>query len=644
MAVSKMKMLSISGKIEMMDRVAEICIDADCFQPEITADTLGVTSGVSRVQEENPHAADFAQLSELCAEFGITANEVPLDGADPEELKEYIADLRDRLIGAKDHKNALSDQLKSNRLLIEQLSHFESLEVGLDEVLACEFVTVRFGKLPKESYRKLESYDDHPYIMFVPCSTEGDKLWGIYACPEDHAEEVDRVFASLFFERMNIAAQSGLPRDAIARLKEEIVAIESDIAALDERIAEYFRDENERIMQLYTYLCGKNKIAEFSRYFAKYNNYFFLMGWVPEDKVAKMTDAFKDIESVEVAVDNAGTVKHLVPPTDLKNKKLFRPFEMYVKMYGLPNYNEPDPTAFVAITYTILFGIMFADLGQGIVLSLAGLFMWYKMKMPLGKILVPCGIVSAIFGLLFGSVFGFEHLLDPLFHALGFEEKPIEVIDSAVLLLIAAIAIGVVLVILAMCVNIYSSLKRHDLASALFGPNGVAGLVFYSSMIFIVLKLVVKMPVPTSVFAILMLLSVVLIFLREPLAAIIKREEHWQPESWGEYSLDNGAELFEVVLSYFSNTLSFLRVGAFVLIHAGMMLMFFKLAEYMPNAALYTLLIVFGNIFVMVLEGLLVGIQVLRLEFYEMFSRFYFGDGRDWTPVSANNISADKKA
>ena len=634
MAVSKMKMLSISGKTEMMDKVAEICINSESFHPEITADAL---DGMARVNEENPYAAEFAQLDELCNEFGITGREVSLDGADVEELKEYIADLRDRLIGAKDHKTALADQLKKNKLLIEQLSHYESLEISLDEVFSCEFVTVRFGKIPSESYRKLTSYDDHPYIMFVPCSKEGDKLWGIYACPADHAEEVDRVFASLFFERMNISGVSGLPKDTIAKLKEENAEIEKDIANLDKRISEYFRDENDHIMQLYTYLCRKNKVAEFSRYFAQHNNYFFLMGWAPEDKADQIAAKLEKIESVEVGIDNAGTVKHIVPPTDLKNKKIFRPFEMYVKMYGLPNYNEPDPTAFVAITYTILFGIMFADLGQGLVLSLVGLFMWYKMKMALGKILVPCGIVSAFFGLAFGSVFGFEHLLDPMFHALGFEEKPIEVIDSAVMLLIAAIAIGVVLVMLAMCVNIYSSLKRRDLASALFGPNGVAGLLFYACMILVVLSLVIKMPVPTFVFGIIMAVAIVLIFLREPLAAIIKGEKHWQPESWAEYSLDNGAELFEVVLSYFSNTLSFLRVGAFVLIHAGMMLMFFKLAEYMPNAALYTLLIVFGNIFVIVLEGLLVGIQVLRLEFYEMFSRFYFGDGRDWTPVSVKN-------
>lgn len=636
MAVSKMKMLSISGRCDMMDRVAAICLNADCFQPESTADTLGSTHGITRVNDENPYSADLAQLNELCADFGVEPQMTPVDeDTDEDGLREYLTDLRDRLIGAKDHKTALEEQLKQDETSIEQLSHFRSLDISLEEVFSCEFVKVRFGRIPVESYRKLQSYENHPYVMFVPCSEEGDSLWGIYACPEDHVEEIDRVFASLFFERMHINEGSGVPAVAIERLEKDVDAIRSDIADFDRLIADYFEKEHDRIMQLYTYLRRSSDVADFHRYFAKYNDYFFLMGWVPEDDVKSLTVQLQEIETVEVAADAPSAVKRLTPPTDLKNKRIFRPFEMYVRMYGVPNYNEPDPTAFVAITYTLLFGIMFADLGQGLILSLVGLFMWKKMKMALGKILIPCGVCSAFFGLCFGSVFGFENLLDPMFHALGFKEKPIEVIDSAVQLLVAAIAVGVVLVILAMCVNIYSSFRRRDIASAVFGPNGFAGLVFYACMILLVLSLVVDMPVPRSVFGWAMLVSIALIFMREPLAGIVTGKKDWKPESWGEYSLDNGAELFEVVLSYFSNTLSFLRVGAFVLIHAGMMLMFFKLAEYMPNTALYTLLIVFGNIFVIVLEGLLVGIQVLRLEFYEMFSRFYFGDGRDYEPVGS---------
>ena len=102
------------------------------------------------------------------------------------------------------------------------------------------------------------------------------------------------------------------------------------------------------------------------------------------------------------------------PPVALKNRKVFKPFEFFVDMYGLPAYDEVDPTPFVAITYVLLFGIMFGDLGQGLCVSIVGWLMWKWKKMKLGKALIPCGISSAIFGTLFGSVFGFEHALDPL--------------------------------------------------------------------------------------------------------------------------------------------------------------------------------------------------------------------------------------
>lgn len=156
-------------------------------------------------------------------------------------------------------------------------------------------------------------------------------------------------------------------------------------------------------------------------------------------------------------------------------------------MYGVPKYNEIDPSLFIAITYVIIFGIMFADLGQGICVSIVGALMWKLRKMKIGKILVPCGISSAIFGCVFGSVFGFEHVLDPLYKALfGLDEKPIEVMSSGsiVMILLAAVAIGISLVVVAMGLNIYSSFKQGDVGRALFGSSGCAGLVFYCSIIF----------------------------------------------------------------------------------------------------------------------------------------------------------------
>ena len=288
----------------------------------------------------------------------------------------------------------------------------------------------------------------------------------------------------------------------------------------------------------------------------------------------------------------------------------------------------------MAITYTILFGIMFADLGQGIVLAVAGYIMWKWKRMDVGKILIPCGISGALFGCVFGSVFGYEHVLDPVYRILGFSEKPIDVMESATTLLAFSIGIGVVLILIAMVSNVYSSLKRRDYGSAIFGHNGLAGLLFYGSILGFAAVALTGSSFPTLPIVLFgMVLPVILIFFKEPLGKLVARKEDWKPEKWGDYVLENVFELFEVILSYLTNTVSFLRVGAFVLVHAGMMMVFFSLAEILPGPV-SIIMIVFGNAFVTVLEGLLVSIQVLRLEFYEMFSRFYIGEGHPFEPVA----------
>ena len=323
--------------------------------------------------------------------------------------------------------------------------------------------------------------------------------------------------------------------------------------------------------------------------------------------------------------------------SDSELKKPFRPFEFFVDMYGLPSYDEIDPTPFVAITYIILFGIMFADLGQGILVSVIGYFMWRLKKMQLGKILVPCGVASAIFGLLFGSVFGFEHALDPFYiNVLGMEGKPIEVMEaeSTNLIIYAAVGIGLLLVMVAMLINIYSSLKRRHYENAFFGPNGLAGLIFYASVVLgFGGQLFLGWDIISVPFVLLLIvLPLLVIFFREVLGGLAERRPDWRPESWGEFIVQNFFECFEFLLSYASNTMSFLRVGAFVLVHAGMMMVVFTLAE-MGSGISYFLVVVIGNLFVTALEGLLVGIQVLRLEFYEMFSRYYDGSGKNFSPL-----------
>ena len=264
--------------------------------------------------------------------------------------------------------------------------------------------------------------------------------------------------------------------------------------------------------------------------------------------------------------------------------------------------------------------------------------------MPLGRLLIPCSISSIVFGAIFGSVFGFEELLNPVYKAIfGLSEKPVDVMESntTMILIFSAVGIGIILLMIAMVLNIISSIKRRDFGNALFGVNGLAGLIFYASLIIgLGGSILLNLNLMTTPYILcLIVLPIVLVFFREPLSKLLRGEKKLFEEGIGSFFVDNFFELFEVLLSYVTNTMSFLRVGAFVLVHAGMMQVVFVLGGMSGVGSIgYYITIVIGNVVVMALEALLVGIQVLRLEYYEMFNRFFIGDGRKYEPVNIDNM------
>ena len=205
-------------------------------------------------------------------------------------------------------------------------------------------------------------------------------------------------------------------------------------------------------------------------------------------------------------------------------------------------------------------------------------------------------------------------------------------------IIFASVGIGIALLCVAIILGIYSQFKQKNIGEALFGTNGLCGLVFYASLVAgIVCQMLLGIPIMTLPYILgLIVLPLVLLYLREIFIKLVNKEENWKPKKWGEFFVDNFFELFEILLSYVTNTMSFLRVGAFVLVHAGMMQVVFVLAEMVGGAGEW-IIIVLGNGLVLALEALLVAIQVLRLEYYEMFSRFYTGDGRAYEPVKLTN-------
>ena len=309
----------------------------------------------------------------------------------------------------------------------------------------------------------------------------------------------------------------------------------------------------------------------------------------------------------------------------MKNPGLFKPFEMYVEMYGLPSYQEIDPTILVGLTYSVLFGFMFGDAGQGLCLLLGGFLLYKLKKMRLAGIISCCGFFSTIFGFLFGSIFGFENMIEPLWL------RPAEAMTS--LPFIGRLnTVFVVVILLCMILNIINSLREKDMEKTWFDTNGAAGLVFYGALAGTIILYMSGNPLPaTAILVVLFLIPLALMFFKEPLTAMLEKKREKMTSGVGMFITQGIFELFEVLLSYFSNTLSFIRVGAFAVSHAAMMEVVLMLAGAeagSPNWAV----IVGGNLFVCGMEGLIVGIQVLRLEYYELFSRFYRGSGREFKP------------
>ncbi|MBQ4238791.1 MAG: ATPase [Ruminococcus sp.] len=641
MAVLSMQAVNIIGLTKYIDEVITVLGESGVFHPDEVSAFYTELQEFTHVPTNNTYAEHLTNLKSALnrTKFDCRVGEMNDYAPSAEELGSLSDSIVADIDSLSDKKEAVRAQLREAKRNYSVASHFSGLDVEIGEVLKLKYMKARFGKLPKDSMSKLSLYKNNQYVDFLVCTEDRTHCWGVYFTPADQAEKIDRIFEGLYFEPVELVGGNETPEQRIEIYKEQIPALEQELKEAQEKIDRYLKDNEEMISRCLS------KLEEIVLYMGirskalQHGNSFIIVGWVPSENAGEIKKRLTKIRSVELDFSDAKKELDKRPPVKLKNVFFAKPFEFYTEMYGVPKYNEVDPTTFVAITYIIIFGIMFADLGQGFILSIVGWLMWKIRKMKIGKILLPCGISSMVFGTLFGSVFGFEHLLDPMYRSMGYKEKPFEVMASqnTNLIIFAAIGIGVMLLIVAMFFNVYSSLKQKNYGRALFSTSGVAGILFYGSLVFgLVSEMFLGIHVMTAPYIIgLVVVPFILIFFSEPLTELVNGEKDWQPESWGGYIVEKLFESIEILLSYVTNTMSFLRVGAFVLVHAGMMMVVFVLAETVGGAG-YWVIVVIGNALVMVLEALLVAIQVLRLEYYELFSRFYSGEGRPFEPVRFN--------
>jgi V/A-type H+-transporting ATPase subunit I len=637
-----MRYINIIGYTRELERVIDEYIAGYEIHLEDAVKALPNEKGLSAVSVANPYARVLKKAAKLISPRnpGPCQRAIPSDKA--VELVEYAADYLNDVSGELD---ALRGEREAYAGILASYLPYQDLDFEFRQLHDFRFITWQFGKMPLASFQQFEAFLYHdPEILFVEAKRDQEYLWGIYFTADFLREKVDSVFSSLHFSKMTLPPAygeevfSGTAGQICAGINERLARLDGEIAELQttltqKALARKAQEDGQPPWSPEDLYHAREEIRRASFYYdaRKYaarteNDFFIFVGWMTDREAARLEKRISGDDAVVFIQENEYETLRVKPPTKLNNPPFFRAFEFFVRMYGLPAYGEMDPTIFVALTYTLLFGFMFGDIGQGAALFGLGLFLRYKKNLRLGPIMSVIGLSSMFFGLMFGSVFGFE-----------FEGLWLRPQTNVPTILTVSIITGIALISFSMLLNMINAFKRKDLARAVLSHNGLVGFVFYISLLAVAyLSIVKNTAVSLGIVVFLIVLPLLLVALKEPLVNALGNKKRWIQEKPGLFVFETIVNLFEVLLGFFTNTISYVRVGAFVLSHACMMSVVMLLSEKIAGGAF--LVVVLGNLFVLALEGLIVGIQVLRLEFYEMFSRFYDGSGREFAPYKYNPL------
>lgn len=641
-----MKFLSITGSKHQIDRAIDTYLGKYEIQLENALTELKNVRNLHPGTDANPYKEFYQSALTYESMIHEDSNNSPKESVNSILIEEAVSILQKTdddmklLLSSRDDNQA---KLEEANKMLSVIDKFSELDYDIDTIFAFKFMKYRFGKISTEYYEKYITYiDDQLDAIFYKCHADENYVWGVYFVPASQADKVDAVFSSLHFERIHLDdVYDGTPAEAVAKLESEIASLKNALSEADCEIQQYLSNHKCNILKAVHKLKQYNTnfdIRKYAAYTKKYKDEFFILcGWMTEEdalklqaELAKDDDIFCMLEEDHNNLDSA-------PPIKLKNPKLIRPFEMFTKMYGLPNYKEFDPTPLIAITYSFIFGVMFGDVGQGLLLLLGGAFLAKKKKSSLAACISCCGVFSMIFGFMFGSIFGFEDIISPIWLRPMKAMTNLPFVGQLNTVFIVAITFGAVLILLSMILRIVNSIRMHDHVTAFFDANGIAGLVFYAAIfVDVILFMTGHKGFGTIVAVIMFGLPLLCVALKEPLGRWLLKKKEEESQGIGMFLVTTFFELFEVLLSYFSNTLSFVRIGAFAVSHAAMMEVVLMLSG-AESGNINWIGIVFGNLFVCALEGLIVGIQVLRLEYYELFSRYYKGNGKEFTPYIRMN-------
>ena len=567
----------------------------------------------------------------------------PFDLDAAEALARQLSALAD---GFRDRAAALAERAAQLQGILRTVRALEPLGVPLDDLRTLRYATLTSGFLPARNLQRLrDSLAETPHVVLTGGRPADDGRTLVTAlCLRRDAAVLERALRSAQFDALPLPTHlQGTPGTATAALEREVAAQRDDVTALEAECTRCGRQRSAELTALRAAVGWQRVQVEARGRFGHSEHLAVLNGWVPTRRTAALEAALRrnTADRCLVRWDEPADVEgvrrgHIVVPVLLRNPPLLRPFEALLRNYGLPRYGEIEPTPIVALGFLTMFGFMFGDVGQGLVLAGFGALLYRRTvaQRDYAVLLMECGAFATLFGFLYGSIFGSEAWLPALWL------RPLEHTDR---LMISAVAFGIGFLTLGLSLNMLNAVRQREWA-ALWERNGLLAAWVYWAAVGLAVRAYISGPDAVAFGTALLWLAppLGLILLKEPARAIRAARRDGRrlgADDLFALAVESLVEVLDTAVSTLSNTATFIRLAAFALSHAGLFLATFSVADAvaagggMAGTLGALCVLVLGNLVIIALEGLIVAIQSVRLEYYEFFSKFYTGDGLEYRPL-----------
>jgi len=581
------------------------------------------------------HARSYLdRLESLQADLGIPAVEgegdpfLVLRRAQLVEVDNWLADAWKHCAPTEARLHDIQEQVSELEQLEKSLSDFADLDVDLSHLQGRnEYLDLRIGTVPAANVERLREALSLEHYLIVRVLGRGETVRVAIAGLRQEQAPLGNILAAAGFQPLEIpAAFRESPEKVRQMLQRSRAAIETLHGQMQKHLADWVDSNRGELGRARRLLDAAEPYVELGDSARAQGAVAILQGWLPAGALTEAEQLLKGQLQQPFVMDTRRPrpdERHLVP-VPVARSLLLKPFAILMQQYGVPRFGEFDPTILFAVTFAAMFGMMFGDVGHGLVFVAVGIALRHKLK-DFTTLFIIAGSMATLFGFLYGSIFGVEHWLHPLW---------MSPMSDPMYMLTLAFGWGVAFLSLGSFIAIYNRLVVGDLIGALFDPGGVFSLVMYYALLGGMIVLIQDGSWPWG--------ATVLIVLTLGLLMAYQWRELEAP--FGERLLTVIIETFEIVNGYVSGSLSFLRVAAFSLNHVALSVAVFTLADMMDGAG-YWAMVVGGNIFIIVLEGLIVSIQTLRLEYYEGFSRYFYADGTRYTPLrTRTRFTPDKSS